>query len=75
MSEQTSVKSKTIKNGSLTYFIDIPLTKNGEKYLKITASRYMGQGKESQRSQILIFAKTVAEFRKAVDEVVDSEFK
>lgn len=73
--QQPSVASKSIKSGSTTYFFDVPIAKNGEKYLKITSSRYMGPDKESQRNQIFVFAKTIPEFKKVLAEVIDTEFK
>src|SRR5688500_12623437 len=45
--------SKQIRAGASTYFLDIEEARNGKKYLRITESRFMGEGKERERSSIV----------------------
>src|SRR5258706_15072726 len=45
-------ESTMIKDGSRTYFIDIEKMSDGKPYLKITESRYKGEGKDRERKDI-----------------------
>ena len=47
--------SKTVKAGSKTYFFDLKETKEGQPYLTITESRFMGEGKDRERASIVVF--------------------
>ena len=64
-------KSRQIRAGSRTYFLDLAETKEkGVKYLKIVESRFKGEGKDRERATILIFPKTAREFANVVTEMV-----
>jgi len=63
-------ESRQIKAGSRTYFLDIETAKaDGRKYLKITESRFKGEGKERERSSIIVFPEHAQEFARAVSEM------
>src|SRR5689334_20881508 len=48
-------ESVMIKDGSRTYFLDIEKMSDGKPYMKITESRFRGEGKDRERKDILIF--------------------
>ena len=61
--------SKTVKAGSRTYFFDVKTTKDDKRYLVITESRFIGEGKDRQRSSIMVFPEDASEFADAVREM------
>lgn len=63
-------ESKQIKAGSRTYFIDVEKTKEGKRYLRITESRFKGEGSERERNSIAIFPEEAKEFADAIAEMV-----
>ena len=62
--------SKTVKAGSKTYFFDLKETKEGQPYLTITESRFMGEGKDRERSSIVVFPDHAQDFLQATQEMV-----
>lgn len=75
MEPKKPVKSEILKSGAKTYFFDVLLSVKNEKYLKITESQYFGPDKENKRNQIIVFAQTVKDFKKILDQIVEGEFK
>ena len=70
-SVRDSRESRQIKAGSRTYFVDIETAKGESgRYLRITESRFHGEGKERERSSIIVFPEHVQEFVKAVSEMM-----
>jgi hypothetical protein len=64
-------ESQQIRAGSRTYFVDIETMKGeGKRYLKITESRFKGDGKERERNTVIIFPEHVKDFIKVVSEMV-----
>lgn len=63
-------ESAQIKAGSRTFFLDIETTQDGKPYLRITESRFKGEGKDRERSSINIFPEQAEEFAQAVAEMV-----
>jgi len=60
-----------VRAGSKTYFVDIETTKDeGKQYLRITESRFKGEGKDRERSSIVVFPEHVQEFANAVAQMV-----
>lgn len=70
MAEQ--IESKTIKAGSITYFLDLKETKDGKPFLVITESRFKGEDQERERSSIVLFPEHVHNFLSALQEVSQS---
>ncbi|MSP12829.1 MAG: DUF3276 family protein [Chloroflexi bacterium] len=66
MAEETS---KVVKAGKRTYFFDVKKAKNGEPYLIVTESRFAGEGKERERSSILVFPDAIDDVVQAMDEI------
>ncbi len=63
-------ESRKIEIRSKTYYFDLLTAKNGNQYLKITESRSKGEGKEEERSSIIIFEESAKEFADAVSDMV-----
>ncbi len=61
--------SREIKAGGRTYFVDVETTREGNKYLKITESRFKGKGNDRERVSIIVFPETVKEFAEAISEM------
>ena len=63
--------SKQVKAGSRTYFFDIEMAKTdtNRKYLKITESRFVGEGQERERTMIVVFPEHASEFVEAMSEM------
>ena|SRR5579859_4598584 len=55
-----------VRDGKRTYFIDVEKTAEGKPYLRITESRFKGEGSERERSSIVIFQEKAEEFAEAV---------
>ncbi|MHB8626378.1 MAG: DUF3276 family protein [Aggregatilineales bacterium] len=62
-------ESKQIRAGSRTYFIDIEKTKEGKRYLRITESRFKGEGSDRERNSIVVFPEEAKEFVRVVSEM------
>ena len=62
--------SQTVKAGSKTYFFDLKTTKEGQPYLVITESRFMGEDKDRERNSITVFPDHAQDFLAAAQEMV-----
>ncbi len=65
------VKSQVLKMGAKTIFFDVNLAANDKKYLKITESRFAGEGNERVRSSVVLFAENIEGFQKSLSEMVN----
>jgi Protein of unknown function (DUF3276) len=63
--------SRQIKAGSRTYFLDVETTGEGKKYLRITESRFKGEGSDRERASIIVFPENAREFSAAISEMID----
>ena len=61
--------SRQIRAGSRTYFVDLEQTKEGKRYLRITESRYKGEGEERERSSLIVFPEDAQAFAEAIGEL------
>jgi len=57
--------------GAKTIFFDVNLAANDKKYLKITESRFAGEGNERVRSSVVLFAENIEGFQKSLSEMVN----
>ena len=64
------VKSSTLKCGKRTYFFDVSVASNDKKYLKITESRFVEEGKDRIRNSLLLFAEDLINFQSSFNEAV-----
>ena len=70
MTVRAERESQQIRAGSRTYFIDVEQTKEGKPFLRLTESRFKGEGEERERSSIILFPESAEEFAAAVTEMV-----
>lgn len=63
MQDDKPIKSETIRCGRRTYFFDIKVASNGDKYLRITETRLMEEGEPRRRSGIMIFLEDIERFK------------
>ena len=64
------LKSSTLKCGKRTYFFDVNLAKTNKRYLKITESRFEGEGEERKRSSFVLFPEDAQNFQQRLTEAV-----
>jgi hypothetical protein len=55
-----------VRAGARTYFLDVEQTKDGKPYLKITESRFKGEGKARERSTLIVFPEEAQQFAAAL---------
>lgn len=67
-----SIKSTHVRFGRRTYFFDVKKASNDKKYLKITESQFMGEGKDRQYNSFFLFGEDVNEFKKSLEEMAAS---
>lgn len=67
---KSSVKSQTFRIGSRTFFFDVNVAYNNKKYLRVTESRFMGDGKDRVRNSVVLFAENIPDFSKNLKEIV-----
>jgi phage protein U len=67
---RSSVKSSTLRMGAKTIFFDVNLASNNKKYLKITDTRFTGEGKDRIRSSVVLFPENIEGFQKSLQEMV-----
>ena len=63
--------SKTVKAGSKTYFFDLKETKEGQPFLVITESRFMGEDQDRERASIAVFPDHAQDFLEAAQEMIE----
>ena len=61
--------NKTVRAGSITYFLDLKETKDNKPFLVITESRFKGENENRERKTIVVFQENVKEFAQAVGEM------
>ena len=67
-SERAKRDSARLRAGSRTYFVDIDKTTEGKPYLRISESRFKGEGSQRERNSIVVFPEKAREFAKVVAE-------
>ena len=60
--------SNHVRFGRRTYFFDTNETESGEKYLKITESKFMGEGKDRIYNSIILKSEDVGLFSATLNE-------
>ncbi len=69
--QHKSLKSEMIKSGKRTYFLDILKSAKGDKYLKITETRFIDDKQPRQRNSIIIFNQDLENFKKSLNNLFD----
>lgn len=63
--------SKTVKAGSITYFVDVKEAKNQSKYITISSSSpSKDDATKRQRKSIIVFDNAAMKLREALDEAM-----
>lgn len=66
MTDDQPKDHRQVRAGSRTYFVDVEVTAEGQRYLKITESRFKGEGAARERNTIIVFPEYVQAFLEAV---------
>ena len=69
MGKRTTIKSARIRAGKRTFFFDVNVSANDKKYLKITESRFVEDGKDRIYNSFILFPDTLQEFQRTLGEV------
>ena len=64
----SKIKSSTLKAGKRTFFFDVNVASNDTKYLKITQSTFVEEGKDRIRNSVVLFPEDVVKFQDALKE-------
>ena len=67
LGKSTTLKSSMVRLGRRTLFFDVKKSEGNKKFLKITESRFMGEGKERVYNSIVLFPDGVDVFRQAFE--------
>ena len=68
-----NIKSKTLKIGRQTYFFNLKVAKNDNKYIVITEKRFIPEG-EFQKGRIIFFEEAFDEFIDAIIELTSEVY-
>jgi len=63
------LKSSHVRFGARTYFFDVLAGANQKKFLKITESKFMGEGKERMYNSFLLMPENLTDFQKNLAEM------
>ncbi len=68
-STTNTVKTSVLKAGAKTFFFDVNVASNDKRYLKITESRFSGEGKDRVRNSVVVFPEQIQEFAQNLKEM------
>ena len=66
--KSNKINSSHVRFGRRTYFFDVNQAANDKKYLKITESKWMGEGKERIYNSFVLFPEDLEGFQKNLQE-------
>jgi len=67
---KNTVKSANFRIGSKTFFFDVNVASNERKYLKVTESRFMGEGQDRVRSSVVLFPEDLKDFQANLKDMI-----
>ena len=67
--KSNKISSSHVRFGRRTYFFDVSQAVNDKKYLKITESKWMGEGKDRIYNSFVLFPEDIENFQKNLSEV------
>ena len=70
-SNMDKVASSHVRFGRRTYFFDVNLTRENKKYLKITESKFVEEGKDRIYNSFILFPENIGDFQKSIAEMVN----
>ncbi|MBI4097392.1 MAG: DUF3276 family protein [Candidatus Levybacteria bacterium] len=68
MNKSNTIKSSHVRFGRRSYFFDVNQAINDKKYLRITESQFLGEGKERRYNSFILFPEDVESFQKNLKE-------
>lgn len=68
-SNTAKIKSSMLKAGRRTIFFDVSKASNDKHYLRITESRFVGDG-EKVRNSLVIFPEDISGFQKNLKDIL-----
>ena len=69
MGKSNTLKSTHIRFGRRTYFFDVNQKPGSDKkYLRITESQFLGEGKERKYNSFILFPEDLESFQKSLKE-------
>ena len=69
MQDNKSIKSEMIRCGKRTYFFDVKIASNSDKYIKITETRLVEEGEPRKRSTVMIFPEDIDRFKSVLNQI------
>lgn len=69
MRDDKSIKSEMIRCGKRTYFFDVKVASNNDRYLKITETRLVAEGEPRKRNMIMVFPEDINRFKSVLNQV------
>ena len=69
MHDDKLVKSEMIRCGKRTYFFDVKLASNNDRYLKITETKLVEENEPRKRSTVMIFPEDINRFKSILSQV------
>jgi len=70
--KSNTLKSSHVRFGRRTYFFDVVVGRNKKNYLKITESKFMGEGQKRAYNSFLLFPEDLADFQSNLKEAAGS---
>lgn len=67
---KNTVKSANFRIGNRTFFFDVNVASNERKYLKVTESRFMGEGQDRVRSSVVLFPEDAKDFQQNLKDII-----
>lgn len=67
---KNTIKSSKFRIGNKTFFFDVNIASNESKYLKVTESRFMGEGQDRVRNSVVLFPKEVKDFQANLKDMI-----
>ena len=67
---KSNLKSSTFRIGKRTFFFDVNVASNDSKYLRVTESRFLEEGKDRIRNSVVLFPEDVVDFQKNLGKMV-----
>ena len=65
--KSATLKSSMVRFGRRTLFFDVKKSPENKKFLKITESRFMGEGKDRVYNSIILFPDGIDQFRQTFE--------
>jgi len=71
--DKEEIFSRTVRAGKRTYFFDVKEKSGSEKkYLRITESKFQGEGKERKYNSFILFPENLVDFQNNLKEAATS---